>query len=97
MVLSLTCQQKYAGLRGTEMTPDQKAVFESIVGLVHREAMKIAELPKERRAAALLIVQRSMAAELGIADPELIDVCNEGIATVLQQIEASGSPNGGHA
>jgi hypothetical protein len=38
-----------------------------------------------------------MAAELGIADPELIDVCIEGIATVLQQIEASGHPSGGRA
>jgi hypothetical protein len=79
------------------MTPEQKAAFESIVGLVHREAMKIAELPKEQRAAALLIVQGAMAAELGIADPELIDVCNEGIATVLQQIEASGRLSGGRA
>ena len=43
------------------MTPEQKAAFESIVGLVHREAMKIAELPKEQGAAALLIVQGAMA------------------------------------
>lgn len=79
------------------MTPEQKAAFKSIVGLVHREAMKIAELPKEQRVAALQVIQRSMTAELGNADPELIDICNEGIATVLQQIEASRSPSGGHA
>ena len=68
-----------------------------IVGLVHRTAMEIAELPKDERAAALQRIQRSLAVELDITDPELIDLCNEGIATVLQQIEASGGPSGGHA
>jgi hypothetical protein len=39
-----------------------------------------------------------MAEELGITDPELIDVCTEGVIAVLQQIEASGTtPPGGHA
>jgi hypothetical protein len=79
------------------MTPEQKAAFESIVALVHREAMKIAELPKEQRAAALQTIHRSIEAELGVTDPELIGVCTEGITTVLQQIEASGRPSGGHA
>lgn len=79
------------------MTPEQKAAFESIVGLVHREAMKIAELPKEKRAAALQVARRSMAVELGRTAPELIDICNEGIATVLQQIEDSRRPSDGHA
>jgi hypothetical protein len=82
------------------MTPEQKAAFEAIVGFVHRAAMQVAELPKEERAAALQIVQRSIAhqvAEIGITEPELIEICTEGIATVLQQIEASGSPSGGQA
>jgi len=79
------------------MTPAQKLAFESIIGLVHRAAMKVAELPKEERAAALQIVQRSIVEELGITEPELIENCTKGIATVLRQIEASGSPSGGHA
>ena len=35
------------------MTPEQKAAFEAIKGLVHRTAMEIAELPKDQREAAL--------------------------------------------
>jgi len=80
------------------MTPEQKAVFDSIVGFVHRAAMEVAELPKEGRAAALQVVRRSMAEELGITDPELSDVSTEGVTAVHQQIEASGTtPPGGHA
>ncbi len=79
------------------MTPEQKAAFEAILGFVHRAAMKVAELPKEERAAALQTVQRSLAVDLDITDPDLIAACNAGIVTVLRQIEASGSPSGGHA
>lgn len=79
------------------MTPEQKAAFESIVGLVHRAALKVAELPKEERAAALRAAHRSMMVELGTTEPELIEICAEGIASVLQQIEASGNPSGGRA
>lgn len=79
------------------MTSDQQFAFDSIVGIVHRAAMEVAELPKEERAAALQVVPRSLALELGITDPELIDVCTEGVETVLQQIEASGRASGGHA
>jgi len=80
----------------TKMTPEQSAVFKSIVGFVHRAAMEIAELPKEVRAAALQTVQRSLAVELDITHPDMIAACNAGIAAVLRQIEASGSPSGGH-
>ena len=82
------------------MTPEQRAAFETIMGFVHRAAMKIAELPKEERAAALTIARRSIAqsaAEQGVTDPQLIEICTEGIAVVLHEIEASGSPSGGHA
>ena len=95
-----TWRRRYASLRGTKMTPEQKAVFESIVSFVHRAAMEVAELPKAERAGALKIVHQSIAqrvAEIGIAEPELIEICTKGIATVLHQIEASGSPSGGHA
>ena len=78
----------------TAMTPEQKFAFESIVGFVHRTATEVAGLPKETRAAALEIVRQSMAVEFGTADPQLIEICAEGIATVLRQIEAAGSPSG---
>ena len=79
------------------MTLKQKVAFESIVGLVHRTAMRFAALPKEERAAALHVAHQSITAELGTTDPELIKICTQGIATVLRQIEGSGSPFGGHA
>jgi hypothetical protein len=79
------------------MTPEQSAAFKSIVGFIHRAAMEIVELPNDERAAALRTVQRSLAVELDITDPDLIAACNAGIVAVLRQIEASGSPSGGQA
>ncbi|WKA26452.1 hypothetical protein [Bradyrhizobium roseum] len=82
------------------MTPDQKAAYEALTGLVHRTAMKIAELPKDQRGAALQLASNSIArgiANLGIAEPKLVEVCADGIAAVLREIEASGKPSGGHA
>jgi len=79
------------------MTPDQRFAFDSIVGFVHRAAMAIAELPKEERAAALQNIPQSIALAFGVTDPALINACTEGIATVLRQIEASGSQSGGRA
>lgn len=40
---------------------------------------------------------RSIEAELGTEEPGLIEICAEGIATVLEQIEASGDPSGGRS
>ena len=82
------------------MTPEQKIAFESVMGFVHRVAMRIAELPKEERPAALKAARASIAetaAEHGIQDPKLIEICSEGIEVVLREIEASGRPSGGHA
>jgi len=93
MALSRSRDQGYAAL----MTPDQQFAFDSIVGFVHRAAMEIAELPKEEHAAALQVVRRSMTEMLGIADPELIDICSEGVAAVLEKIDASVRPDGGRA
>lgn len=75
------------------MTPEQKAAFEAIKGLVHRTAVEIAELPKDQREAALQRARNSLAES--IAEPELVEACTYGIATVLRDIEASGAPSGG--
>lgn len=77
------------------MTPDQKAAYEAITGLIQRTAMEIAELAKDQRKAALLRARNSIAQS--IAEPELVEVCMHGIATVLRDIEASGYRSGGHA
>ena len=77
------------------MTPDQKAVYEVITGLVHRTAMEIAALPRDQRLAALQRARNSIAKSL--AEPELVEICTRGIATVLRDIEASGDLSGGHA
>lgn len=82
------------------MTPDQKTAYEALTGLVHRTAMKIAELPKDQRDAALQIASNSIAkriADRGEAEPRLVGICTDGIAAVLRQIKASGKPSGGHA
>jgi hypothetical protein len=77
------------------MTPDQKAVYEAITGLIQRTAMEIAELPKDQCVAALQRARNSIAQSL--AEPELVEVCTRSIATVLRDIEPSGNPSGGHA
>jgi hypothetical protein len=77
------------------MTPDQKAVFEAITGLIQRTAMEIAELPKDQRGAALQLARNSIAHN--IAEPELVEICTRSIATVLRQIEQSANPSGGHS
>jgi hypothetical protein len=77
------------------MTPDQKAAYEAITGLVRRTAMEIAELPQDRRGEALLRARYSIAQS--IAESELVEICTRSIATVLRDIEASGNPSGGHA
>ncbi|WKA26143.1 hypothetical protein [Bradyrhizobium roseum] len=77
------------------MTPDQKAVYEGITGLIQRMAMEIAGLPKDQREAALQLARKSIARKL--AEPELVEICTRSIATVLRQIEESGNPSGGHA
>jgi hypothetical protein len=77
------------------MTPDQKAAYEAITGLIQRTAMEIAELPKDQREAALRRAHNSIAQS--IAEPELVEICTRSIATVLRDIEASGNPSGGHA
>jgi hypothetical protein len=82
------------------MRPEQTAAFDAIMGITYRVAMKIADLPKEERAIALEIARRSFAEAIsacGVTNPTFIDICTEGIAVVLQEIEASGSPSGGHA
>ena len=77
------------------MTPEQKVVYEAITSVVHRAAMEIAELPKDQHKAALQRARESIAET--IDEPELLDICTRGIATVLRDIEASGNPSGGHA
>lgn len=77
------------------MTPDQKAVYEGITGLIQRTAMEIAGLPKDQREAALELARNSIARN--IAEPELVEICTRSIATVLRQIEESGNPSGEHA
>lgn len=77
------------------MTPEQKAAFEAITGLIQHTAMEIAELPKDQRGAALQRARNSIAQI--VAEPELVEVCTRSIATVLRDIEASGTPSGGHA
>ena len=79
------------------MTPDQKAAYKAITGLIHRMAMEIAELPKDQRGAALQCARNSIAQSIGQAEPELVEICTRGIATVVRDIEASGSPSGGQA
>lgn len=76
------------------MTPDQKAAYEAITGLIQRTAMEIAELPKDKRGAALQLARNSIAQS--ITEPELVEICTRSIATVLRDIEASGNPSGGH-
>jgi hypothetical protein len=76
------------------LTPDQKAAYEAITGLVHRTAMEIAELPKDQRGAALRLAHNSIAQSI---EPELVEICADGILAVLREIEASGTPSGGHA
>ncbi|MET4490679.1 hypothetical protein [Bradyrhizobium sp. LA7.1] len=83
------------------MTPEQKAAYDAIIGMAHRVAMKIAELPREQRATAVgrareLLLQT--ASEHGdVSDPKLLVLCADGIAVVLREIEMSGSSEGGHA
>jgi hypothetical protein len=82
------------------VTPAQKAAFEAITGFVHRAAMEIAELPKDQRGAALQLARNSFAqsiADQAGTDPKLVEICTDGIAAVLREIEASGNPSGGHA
>jgi hypothetical protein len=82
------------------MTPEQKINYDRVIGMAQRVAMKIAELPKEHREAAILIAKKTLLetfAEYGITDPKFAEVCSEGIAAVLREIEASGSPGGGNA
>ena len=69
------------------MTPDQKAAYEALTGLVQRTAMKIAELPKDQRDAALQTAHNTIAQS--ITEPDLVEICTEGIAAVLREIEAS--------
>jgi hypothetical protein len=42
------------------MTPDQKAAYEAITGLIRRTAMEIAELPKDQRGAALQLARTQL-------------------------------------
>lgn len=77
------------------MTPDQKAVYKAITGLIQRTATEIAALPKDQRGAALQRARNSIAETF--AEPELVEVCTRSIATVVRDIEASGNPSEGHA
>jgi hypothetical protein len=82
------------------MTPDQKAAYEAITGLVRRTAMEIAELPNDQHALALRLARNSIVQNIALQDvteSELVEVWSDAIAVVLRQIEASGSPSGGHA
>jgi hypothetical protein len=80
------------------MTPDQQFASESIVGLVYRTAMEIAELPEDQRGSALQMARISFAqmiADQDVAEPEPVEAWTDGIAAVLREIEASGNPSGG--
>ena len=82
------------------MTPDQKAAYEAITGLIRRTAMEIAELPKDQRGAALQLARNSIAQSIsdqGLAEPKLVEVWADGIAADLRETEASGNPSGGPA
>src|SRR5262245_14530302 len=44
----------------TELAPEQKAAFVEVLGMVHRHAMRIAELPKEDREKHSEIAKQSL-------------------------------------
>jgi hypothetical protein len=83
------------------MTPEQKEAFDHIMGFVHRVGMKIAAIPDAReRAVAIELARRSIvetAAEQGVCDSKIVEICADGIEVVVREIMMSGKPNGGHA
>ena len=69
------------------------------MGMVHRVAMRIVELPKEQREVAIQTARRSIkesAVESGLP-VQLAELCADGIEVVVREIEASGLSGGGRA
>ena len=75
------------------MTPEQQAVFDSLMGGIHRVAVKIAEIADEHeRARVIKLASKAAietAAELGLATPNLEEVYSKGIETVVREIVTS--------
>jgi hypothetical protein len=76
------------------------AACEAITGLIHRTAMEIAGPPKDQRALVPQLARNLIAQNIAaqdVAESELVEICTDGIAAVLREIEASGKPSAGHA
>jgi hypothetical protein len=70
------------------------------MGFAQRLAMRVVEMPKEDRLAALRIARNTLeetARDHGITDPKFIDLCVQGIQVIVAEIDNSGSPGGGRA
>lgn len=73
------------------MTPEQQAAYDAILGMAHRVAARIAELPQDQRATAIKVAQETImenVTEYGITDPDLLNIFHVGIALVLREEEA---------
>jgi hypothetical protein len=80
-----------------------EAIARQSWGMAQRVGMQIAGLPQEEREPALAkaeISLRNTAVEMGIAGAQMdgwIDIQMRAIRGMVQQIEAGGQPQGGHA
>ena len=86
--------------------PDPKAVEEiakKAWGAAQRLGMQIAAMPSHERQAGFAICEKSLretAREMGIAEQQIegfISIQMEAIRGMVQNIDAGGSPKGGHA
>jgi hypothetical protein len=92
-----------ARVEGEEVTPDQldptqRAAFDAIMGFAQRLAMRVVEMPKAQRPAAMRLARDSLedaAKEHGITDAKFIDICVRGVEVIMAEIENSGSSGSG--
>jgi hypothetical protein len=80
-----------------QLSPEQRAAFDAIMGLAQRVAMHITTMPKEEWADAIKIARNTMeeaALEAGITDKGFVDLCAQGVQVMVSELENSGSPRG---
>ena len=85
------------------MTPEQEKAFDATLGTVQRVAMKIVELPRDRRDEAFAIAHRNYAEALRKigqnpddgASHAWLEKVMEGLWVLVAEIESSGGTGGG--
>jgi hypothetical protein len=78
-----------------QLSPEQRAAFDAIMGLAQRVAMHITTMPKEEWADAIKIARNTMeeaALEAGITDKGFVDLCAQGVQVMAQNSKIPARP-----